>query len=164
MLPVSSFTHDVEIVVAVERSDHEAAAGDARDCVIEPLYDVDELGVVDRSVVRGEQGAVSQEGVALAARRPPRSGGESADEDMIDVVTGAAGAGAAKRRVRARGCGPATAGARDHHELSTPVRSLNSSIAASHFGTRASRSVQNDCDRRASKSARATPCCSTQVK
>ena len=38
----------------------------------ESLYDVDELGVVDRSVVRGEQGAVTQEGVALAAHRPPR--------------------------------------------------------------------------------------------
>ncbi len=59
-----------EIVVALERSDQEAAADDARDCVIEPLDDVDELSVVSRPVVRGEQGAVSQEGIALTARGP----------------------------------------------------------------------------------------------
>ena len=44
------------------------------------------------------------------------------------------------------------------------TRALKSAISSSHTGTRSRNATQNDWSRRASKWARSTPCCSTQVK
>ena len=85
----------------------------------------------------GSPGSASAPQAAHATVEAGRRAVREADDDVLGVV---------------------------HHASRAPVRSLNASINESQTGIRSSRERQKVCERRASKSAIETPCCSTHVK
>ena len=87
--------------------------------------------------------------------------------DVVDVVV-ASGSRATPEGARCGVRHNATAGtdqthAAHRHSSSTPVRAFSSSISSSQPAERARTRTQKAWSRRASKSASATPCCSTHV-
>ena len=111
----------------------------------------------------------ADEGVRVAAGREAEGGiVEGASEHVIAGVASRVGARVRSRRVRRDNAAASTAdedGHRDGDGDRVPrTDALNSVIIESHAPTSGLSPRQNDCFLRVSKSAIATPCCSTQVK
>ena len=106
---------------------------------------------------------MAHERVLVVAADEVRAGGQLVLEDVVDVVAAACAQRNGRRAFRRRR--PAAAGADEPRRgHAAPVRWLNAAIISSHAGSRACRPRQKPWSRRASKSASATPRCSTQVK
>ena len=113
--------------------------------------------------MRVGEGAVADEGVGVAVAGEDGVRAERAADDVVAAVGPGGGAAEGGRGVGGD-LAPAALAAERRRRHQPRTRALSSVIIASHAVTWALSPRQNDWLLRASKSARETPCCSTQVK